>query len=129
LFTASNGNADLERIGLAHYFERTVCAREVGALKPAPAMFHRAIEGTDLTPAEVAYIGDDPALDVEGARRAGMRAVWVDRAQTPWPANIEPPSHRIGSLAELVQLLESDPALSSRTVLWRDGQSVEQSTT
>src|SRR5688500_7403957 len=33
LFTASNGNADLERIGLAHYFERSLCAREVGALK------------------------------------------------------------------------------------------------
>jgi putative hydrolase of the HAD superfamily len=129
LFTATNGNADLHRIGLAHFFERIVSAREVGALKPAPAMFHRAIAGTDLAPAEVAYIGDDPALDVEGSRRAGMRAVWVDRTQAPWPADIEPPSHRIASLIELIELLESDPALSSRTVLWHAGQSVEQSTT
>jgi FMN phosphatase YigB (HAD superfamily) len=34
LFSASNGNADLNRIGLAHMFERSVCAREVGAAKP-----------------------------------------------------------------------------------------------
>jgi FMN hydrolase / 5-amino-6-(5-phospho-D-ribitylamino)uracil phosphatase len=112
LFTATNGNADLEQIGLAHYFERTVNAREVGALKPAPAMFHRAIEGTDLVPHEVAYIGDDPALDVEGARRAGMRAVWVDRVQAPWPGHLDPPLHRVTDLTELVQLLDSDPTLS-----------------
>ncbi|HEU4600577.1 MAG TPA: HAD family hydrolase [Steroidobacteraceae bacterium] len=114
LFTASNGNADLNRIGLAHFFERTVNAREVGALKPAPAMFHRAIEGTDLAPREVAYIGDDPALDVEGARRAGMRAIWVDRLQSVWPEGIDPPSHRVSTLTELVELLESDPTLSSQ---------------
>ncbi|HEU4652579.1 MAG TPA: HAD family hydrolase [Steroidobacteraceae bacterium] len=114
LFTASNGNADLNRIGLAHFFERTVNAREVGALKPAPAMFHRAIEGTDLAPGEVAYIGDDPALDVEGARRAGMRAIWVDRLQSPWPEGIAPPSHRVSTLTELVELLETDPTLSSQ---------------
>ncbi len=114
LFTASNGNADLNRIGLAHFFERTVNAREVGALKPAPAMFHRAIEGTDLAPREVAYIGDDPALDVEGARRAGMRAIWLDRLQSAWPVGIDPPSHRVSTLTELVELLESDPTLSSQ---------------
>ena len=37
LFTASNGNADLGKIGLAHFFERSVAARHVGALKPDPA--------------------------------------------------------------------------------------------
>ena len=68
LFTASNGNADLARIGLAHFFERTVAARHVGALKPDPAIFHKVIEGTDLQAGEVVYVGDDPHLDVEGAR-------------------------------------------------------------
>ena len=79
LFTASNGNADLGRIGLAHYFERSVAARQVGALKPDPLMFHKVIEGTDLRTGEVVYVGDDPELDVEGARGAGMRAIWINR--------------------------------------------------
>jgi 2-haloalkanoic acid dehalogenase type II len=113
LFTATNGNADLKSIGLAHFFERTVNAREVGALKPAPAMFHRAIAGTDLAPQEVVYVGDDPALDVEGARRAGMRAVWVDRMQLEWPQGLDPPSHRVTNLTELIELLAADPTLSS----------------
>src|SRR5262245_47469266 len=48
LFTASNGNADLSRIGIAHWFERSVHAREVGALKPHAAVFHKVVEATDL---------------------------------------------------------------------------------
>ena len=105
LFTASNGNADLGKIGLAHFFERTIAARHVGALKPDPAIFRKVIEDTDLQAHEVVYVGDDPHLDVEGARRAGMQAIWVDRQGLQWPAEIEPAAHTVRSLAELVPLL------------------------
>jgi FMN hydrolase / 5-amino-6-(5-phospho-D-ribitylamino)uracil phosphatase len=106
LFTVSNGNADLSRIGLAHYFERSIAARQVGALKPDPVIFHKAIEGTDLSPAEVAYVGDDPELDVEGARGAGMRAIWINRGEADWPEQFQPPEHSVRSLAELTEWLD-----------------------
>jgi FMN hydrolase / 5-amino-6-(5-phospho-D-ribitylamino)uracil phosphatase len=105
LFTASNGNADLGKIGLAHFFERTIAARHVGALKPDPAIFHKVIEGTDLQAHDVVYVGDDPHLDVEGARRAGMQAIWIDRQGSEWPAEIAPAAHSVRSLTELVRLL------------------------
>jgi FMN hydrolase / 5-amino-6-(5-phospho-D-ribitylamino)uracil phosphatase len=105
LFTASNGNADVGKIGLGHFFERTINARLVGALKPDPAIFHKVIEGTDLEAHEVVYVGDDPHLDVEGARGAGMQAIWIDREGAQWPTEIAPPSHTVRSLAELVELL------------------------
>jgi FMN hydrolase / 5-amino-6-(5-phospho-D-ribitylamino)uracil phosphatase len=105
LFTASNGNADLAKIGLAHFFERTVAARHVGALKPDPAIFHKVIEGTGLQAADVVYVGDDPHLDVVGARGAGMQAIWIDRQGVQWPAGIAPPAHTIRSLTELAELL------------------------
>jgi len=105
LFTASNGNADLGQIGIAHFFERTIAARQVGALKPDPAIFHKVIEGTDLQAHEVVYVGDDPLLDVVGARGAGMQAIWIDRQASEWPPEIEPAAHTVRSLAELTQLL------------------------
>ena len=105
LFTASNGNADLAKIGLAHFFERTIAARHVGALKPDPAIFHKIIEGTDLQASDVVYVGDDPHLDVEGARGAGMQSIWIDRQGVQWPSEIAPPAHTIRSLTDLVQLL------------------------
>ena len=105
LFTASNGNADLGRIGLAHLFERSIAAREVGVLKPDKAVFLKVIEATDLQPAEVLFVGDDPELDVEGARRAGMQPVWINRDGVQWPATLEPPPYSVKSLNELSQML------------------------
>ena len=105
LFTASNGNADLGQIGIAHFFERTIAARQVGALKPDPAIFRKVIEGTDLQAHEVVYVGDDPLLDVVGARSAGMQAIWIDRQGSEWPREIEPAAHTVRSLTELTQLL------------------------
>lgn len=105
LFTASNGNADLKRIGIAHLFERSIAAREVGVLKPDPVVFHKVVEGTDLRLDEVVYVGDDPALDIEGARRAGMHAIWINRDNAAWPSEIEPSRYAIASLTELTTLL------------------------
>jgi len=105
LFTASNGNADLARIGLAHHFERSVAARHVGALKPDPAVFCKVIEGTDLRINQVVYVGDDPELDIDGARTAGMGAIWLNRTGAKWPIDIEPPGNTVTSLTELTDLL------------------------
>jgi FMN hydrolase / 5-amino-6-(5-phospho-D-ribitylamino)uracil phosphatase len=105
LFTASNGNADLAKIGIAHYFERSIAARHAGALKPDPLIFQKVIEGTGLELWEVVYVGDDPALDVEGARRAGMQSIWLNRQDASWPAELEEPPHTVRSLAELAAVL------------------------
>lgn len=109
LFTASNGNADLRRIGLAHFFERSLAAREVGALKPDPALFHKVIEGTGLEPQQVVYVGDDPALDVVGARAAGMVPVWINREQLEWSAEFGETVHTVQTLDELGTLLGLEP--------------------
>jgi HAD superfamily hydrolase (TIGR01549 family) len=105
LFTASNGNADLAKIGIAHLFERSIAAREVGAAKPDAAIFRRVLDGTDLALSDVLYVGDDPVMDVMGSRAAGMHPVWINRDGAVWPAEIEPARHAITSLAELVQLV------------------------
>jgi putative hydrolase of the HAD superfamily len=105
LFTATNGNADLHRIGIAHYFERSLAARDVGALKPDPAIFHKIVDGTGMELRDVVYVGDDPQHDVEGSRRAGMRAIWINRTGAEWPEHLEPPERTVGSLDDLVQVL------------------------
>lgn len=105
LFTASNGNADLAKIGIAHWFERSVSAREVGALKPDPAIFRKVIEGTDLQMSEVLYIGDDPVLDVRGARDAGMSTAWINRRAEPWPELLPPADLVVSTIPELARSL------------------------
>ncbi|UUX95901.1 HAD family hydrolase [Aquabacterium sp. J223] len=80
LLAVTNGNADLARVGIDRWFVGTVNAREVGAAKPHRAIFEAACRRLSLPPAAVLHVGDDVALDVEGARAAGLQAVWIDRA-------------------------------------------------
>jgi len=75
----TNGNADLQTIGLAHHFKASVAAPQFGCAKPDPAIFHAGCDALGVAPQEAVYVGDDLILDVQGAQRAGMRAVWMNR--------------------------------------------------
>ena len=105
LFVISNGNADLRAIGLEHYFERALAARDAGMLKPDPRIFAMLLEAAGVPAAAALYVGDDPRSDVEGARRAGIRPVWVNRRGAEWPGDLPRPEQAVSSLAELVTLL------------------------
>jgi len=50
---------------------------ELGAAKPDPRCFGRALERLGLAAAESVYVGDGPASHLEAARRAGLRAIDV----------------------------------------------------
>lgn len=79
LMALTNGNADLDRIGLAPFFRGSVTARSLGVAKPDSRIFHHACEQLGCAPAQVLHIGDDFALDVAGAVNAGLQAVWLRR--------------------------------------------------
>jgi putative hydrolase of the HAD superfamily len=75
----SNGNADLQTIGLSHHFKVSVAAHQLGCAKPDTAIFLAACKELGVDPEDAVYVGDDVLLDVQGAQRAGMRAVWMNR--------------------------------------------------
>jgi putative hydrolase of the HAD superfamily len=75
----SNGAADLKAIGLSHHFKVSVAAHELGCAKPDAAIFHAACRALGVAPEDAVYVGDDVLLDVQGAQRAGLRAVWMNR--------------------------------------------------
>jgi HAD superfamily hydrolase (TIGR01509 family) len=105
LYAVSNGNADLGVIGLAAYFAGAVAARDAGALKPDPRVFALALERAGAAAACALHVGDDAHADVEGARRAGLTPVWINREGRDWPAKLSPPPHTVRTLSELADLL------------------------
>ena len=110
LATLSNGNADLERIGLAAHFTVSLNARGIGAAKPDRRVFDALVATLGLAAREVAYVGDDPFLDGEGARGAGMRAIWMNRVGASWPTPLAPPLFAVRDCTELADaLLASGP--------------------
>ena len=100
----TNGNADLERIGLSHHFSFVVSAREVGAAKPAPEPFLKALTEAAVTGPEVLHVGDHPEHDIVGARAAGMRTAWINRHGRNWPQD-PMPDLQVLDLLDLVRQL------------------------
>lgn len=115
LVSISNGNADLEAVGIAHYFDGSVWAREVGTLKPGALMFLRPLLNEQLDPAQCLHVGDDPVMDVAGARAVGYQTVWIDRFGASWPDAQQPADFQIKSLSELVDLLQAEAPAPRRT--------------
>lgn len=105
LFAVSNGNADLAIIGLARFFEQALAARDAGVLKPDPRIFGLLLERAGLASERALHVGDDAVADVEGALRAGITPVWLNRRGAAWPDALPPPLHTVRSLAELADLL------------------------
>jgi len=106
--TISNGFANLQAIGLAHHFQISLAAHSFGCAKPDSRIFHSACDALNLAPQQVLYVGDDLFLDVYGARKAGLKAVWLNRNRIS-PADtahkhIEPDA-TITSLSEITQFL------------------------
>ena len=100
----SNGNADVHRIGIGHYFRHSISASDFGVAKPDPRIFHAAATAVQVAPHEVLHVGDDATLDAHGALNAGMQAVWINTANHPWPHG-QPPHATVPSLTALCRLL------------------------
>jgi FMN hydrolase / 5-amino-6-(5-phospho-D-ribitylamino)uracil phosphatase len=105
LATLSNGNADLARIGLSEFFALSLNARQIGVAKPHPRCFERLASELDLQPHDVVYVGDDPVLDVEAARAAGLSTAWVNRFAQQWPATLAPADIVVTDCTQLAESL------------------------
>jgi len=104
LCALTNGNADVKRVGLGHLFETTFFAREIGAAKPAPALFEAVCQYVQVAPSQVVHVGDDAVCDIAGAAAVGMRTVWINRQHEQWLGQPTPDA-QITSLNELEFLL------------------------
>lgn len=100
----SNGNADIQRVGLGHLLSFSINAIEVGRLKPDPAMFEAACERLGFEPDQIVHIGDDPHSDIFGAAQVGLRTVWVNRQEKDWDAEHRADAE-ITTLEQLEQVL------------------------
>jgi len=90
----------LKELGFSPFLCSVVTAGEVGWKKPAPQFFCGVAQAAGAALGELLHVGNNSALDVEAAERAGMRAVLFDPAGAA-KSGIA----RISSLSELEQLV------------------------
>jgi HAD superfamily hydrolase (TIGR01549 family) len=94
----------LRRVGVHRYFSFFVVSAVAGVEKPDPRIFDLAVRAANRPRAELVYVGDSMFHDIEGAQRAGIDAVLVDRPNQYSDWN----GARVQNLGELIEYLEKE---------------------
>ena len=69
----------LQNLGISKYFAHVFISSEVGADKPDPEIFRRAVTMMRFKADEVLHVGDDPKRDWKAAAAAGLSVFRLDR--------------------------------------------------
>lgn len=69
----------LQKVGLHSFFDVTVGIDTVGKMKPHKDIFLYALNKLQVSPNETLFIGDRLEHDYEGARKAGIKPLLIDR--------------------------------------------------
>jgi putative hydrolase of the HAD superfamily len=69
----------LQHLGISKLFAHIFISSEIGADKPDPEIFRRALKLINLRSTEVLHVGDDPKRDWEAANAAGLLIFRLDR--------------------------------------------------
>jgi 2-haloacid dehalogenase len=107
--TLTNGAAEvatqlLDRAGLASLFERRLSVDEVRRWKPAPEPYLHAASELCVPPGECALVAVHP-WDIDGAKRAGLQAVWLNRRNERYPEFFHAPDASGETLAAVADAL------------------------
>lgn len=92
--------------GMGVPIELVVDSGNVGVMKPDPRIFHAALDLLGLDAEAAWYVGDMPAIDIVGARRAGLRPFLIDPLGLHHDADYD----RTTSLASLAAAISSAAA-------------------
>ncbi|MGI5411098.1 HAD family hydrolase [Streptomyces chartreusis] len=108
---ATNGAGEVQRAkltatGLARLFNGICVSGEVGARKPERRLFEVAAAecGASLS-AGGWMVGDNPETDMDGARAAGLRTLWVAR-EREWAKGLREPDVTVPGIAEAIEVLQ-----------------------
>lgn len=74
----TNGNVDINQIGLGQYFQCSLRGGPDGRSKPFPEIFQLAAKKLTLPTADIMHIGDHLYADVQGAINSGMQSCWLN---------------------------------------------------
>ncbi len=110
----TNGNADLDRVGIGHLFAFTLGSREHGVAKPDASIFHAACDRLSCAHGDVLHVGDHIEMDVAGAARAGLRTCWINREDRRWEHPTLAPDLEFDTLTALADWLDAAPTIADR---------------
>ena len=71
----------LQALNLAQFFTSVTISTEVGAAKPDPQIFAASLDKHNCPAEDAWHVGDSFKEDYQGAKLAGIRAIWLQRSE------------------------------------------------
>jgi putative hydrolase of the HAD superfamily len=107
----TNGAEDIQRskfasLGLEDCFRVFLTSERAGVYKPDAAIFQQALFEAGAEARETIFVGDVLAVDIAGARAAGLRSVWIDHESRGLQPNDPRPDFTISRFEELALALD-----------------------
>jgi len=87
--------------------DHVISVEDVGIYKPHPSVYRLACDKLAVWPAEIVFVSAN-GWDAWGAKAAGLRVAWCNRAGQPKERLTEPPDVEVRTLSELPGLLGLD---------------------
>jgi len=106
IIAVTNGNANLDKIGIRGFFDDVVSALGTGSAKPARGIFDEAVRAGGADARQTLHVGDHPEQDVNGAHQAGLKTVWVNRHGQEWPRELPAADAEVEHIGQLVRILD-----------------------
>ncbi|MBQ6863373.1 MAG: HAD-IA family hydrolase [Clostridia bacterium] len=96
--------AKIENLGYGPYFDEIIISGDCDFEKPEPEIFIEMAKRLGIQPQEMAYVGDHPVNDVDGAREAGCVPIWV-KTYGIWIDDIEEAPYEVEDISFVPALL------------------------
>lgn len=87
----------LEKLGILPFMRLQLFSNEVGMAKPDKKIFEAILTETGYSPDQILHIGDNKIADYDGARKAGLRSVFLTNN-----TDLNPGINQITKLSDLV---------------------------
>ncbi|MEM6529730.1 MAG: HAD-IA family hydrolase [Chloroflexota bacterium] len=98
-------NATLDAVNIRAFFPVIVISEASGVRKPDPTIFQIALSQMEVQAENAVYIGDNPDADIQGARNAGLKTIWIGQ---DWTYDLPEPDHQITQMSDLHRILLND---------------------
>ena len=105
LIAITNGNANINSVGLNDYFEFCLNAEDFDKPKPHGDIFMAALANIGVQAHECLHVGDHPVHDMQGAFDVGMATCWLKDGSREWKQDLSP-DLTITHVQELVTLFQ-----------------------
>jgi len=109
----TDGNVERQKrkiksLGFADFFDIIVFTKELNNPKPSEIPFQEVINKLEVSPQKSFYVGDNPLIDFEGAKKVGLKTIRILIGEFKGLPRNEYIDYEINNLKELLNIVGSE---------------------